>query len=136
MKVVSAALVTLAMLAAGLSGAAPAQAAPYPHSVPTTCIASPRPPTGVVTAMHRPAVRFKIAAGTAHPRTKITYKIIKKGTTTPRVIGKRQYYGHSVIWLLTRVPKGTYTVKFRTNFGAASVYKNCSTKYTMKVVKR
>lgn len=134
MKVLSAALVTLAMLAAGLTGAAPAQADPYPHTVPTTCRATPRPPTGVVSVKHRPAVRFKIAAGSTHPSTKVGYKMTKKGGGLVRT-GVRVYRGYSVIWLLNRVPVGKYTVKFKTQFSADSVYKNCSTKFTMKVVK-
>ncbi len=135
MKVLSAALATLALLVGGLTTAGPATAAPYPHSVPTTCKVIPKPKNATVRAGKRPAVVFKIAAGNAQPITKVKVKAIRiKTTTKPRkVMWKtvRHYRGYRTIWLLKRLPVGKYKIKFRTSFGEESVYKQCGTRYVL-----
>lgn len=132
MKVLSAALVTLALLAAGLTGASPATAAPYPHSVPTVCKAVPKP-SKTIKVGQTPKVKFRIVAGTAHPRTPVTIKAVKAKKVVWTM--KKRYKGKKVLWTLKKLPVGKYKVKYRTSFKATSVYKDCGTKYTLKVVR-
>lgn len=133
MKVLSVALAALALLLSGLAMPSPASAAPYPHSVPTTCRAVAKP--SIVRVGARPAVAFKIkVAGNAHPRTRVLVKAVNVKTHQVKWVTTRPYPGHRVIWLLKRLPVGTYKIKYRTSFAAMSVYKNCRASYKTRVV--
>jgi hypothetical protein len=133
MKVLSVALAALALLVGGLAMPSSASAAPYPHSVPTTCRAVAKP--SLVRAGTRPAVAFKIkVAGNAHPRSRVFVKAVNVKTHQVKWITVRPYPGHRVIWLLKRLPVGSYKIKYRTSFASLSVYKDCRASYKIRVV--
>ncbi|MFT3873101.1 MAG: hypothetical protein QM714_10705 [Nocardioides sp.] len=133
MKVLSAALVSLTLLFGGLTAASPANADPYPHSVPTVCVAKPKPRSGRIHAGRRPPMRFLVQAGGAHP----TAKFVVKAKSAKKLQWKlpRTYHGHAEVFLLRKLPVGKYTIRVKTRFAADSVYKNCKTKYSLKVVR-
>jgi hypothetical protein len=134
MKALSGALAALALVIAGLvTGAAPAAAAPYPHTVPTTCTVQPKP--GKIRIGQRPAVSFKLQAGTVKPRTKVAVKAIKLSPRAKRWTAVRIYHGHRAIWLLKRLPAGKYRIKYRATFKANSVFMDCRVSHKLKVVR-
>ncbi len=131
MKVLSAALVSLTLLFGGLTAASPANADPYPHSVPTVCVAKPKPRSGRVHVNRRPAMRLNVQAGGAHP----TARFVVKAKSGKKLQWKlpRTFHGHPEVYLLRKLPQGKYVIRVKTRFADQSVYKNCKTKYTLKV---
>jgi hypothetical protein len=139
MKVLSGVLTALVVVVAGLAGGSPAVAGgtPYPHSIATVCKSVPKP--GVITVKARPKVRFKIrvAGTTLVPRTKVAVRAVKKPKSTHTVAWEvtRRYRGRAVVWSLPKLPQGTYSLRFRTKFRAASVFKDCRSRATIKVTR-
>lgn len=132
MKVLSTVLVALVMVVGGLTVASPASAKPYPHTVPTVCKAVPKPATIRVGA--RPAVAFRIlVSGYAHPKARVDIKAVRTGTRQVMWTTSKYYPGHRAIWLLKRLPKGQYKIKFRTSFRPQSIFMDCRTRYTLTV---
>lgn len=140
MKILSGVLTALVLVVAGLAGGSPAVAGetPYPHSIKTVCKSVPKP--GVITVKDFPRGRFNIrVVGTVPytPKTKVQVKAIKTVSkkVTNKVIWKvtKRYRGKAVIWTFPKLPRGAYTLRFQTKFGSTSVFKNCHSRFLIKV---
>jgi hypothetical protein len=121
MKVITG-LVAAFLLVLGLTSA-PANATVYPHSIATTCHASP------AGGAH---VNFKMTAGTGKPKATVYIKVINRlGRVVKRLT--RYYRGVPVVWYVGPLRDGRYKVAFTTRTGPTSVYKNCSTSTRIRV---
>lgn len=116
-------LVVALVLGLGFTSA-PANATVYPHSIATTCTASP------AGGAH---VNFKMTAGTGKPKATVFIKVINsRGKVVKRL--SRYYRGTPVVWYVGPLRHGRYKVAFVTRTGPTSVYKNCSTSTRIRVL--
>jgi hypothetical protein len=134
MKALSGAVTASAVLVAGLVSAPPAAAAPYPHSIITSCGAVPR--SNVVHVGQRPVAKFSVlVTGNFSPETVLTIKAIRDSSHHVMWTDVRRYRGHAKRVRLHRLPLGVYTVRFKTAFDDDSVFRDCRARFVLSVVR-
>ncbi len=124
--VVAVATTTIATLGSMLVAPA-AQAAPYPRSVDTDCIAVAD--DNRVRPREQVKVKFKwTAEGNLTPSGRVEYAVIRKGTG---VVDRGAFYSNSrsesSVNFFRFSRSGTYYVRFATDTRRDSIFRDCST---------
>lgn len=119
MKIITGALTSLLLGTGALVAAAPAQAAPYPHTVATSC--SVTAPQSAWLEGDTVVVNANVRAGNGSP------------TGTVRVNGVAGGEGARAAG---RLPVGSHTVSMSYEPGATSVFKPCAAAVTVRVMER
>lgn len=123
---VAAATTTIAALGSMLIAPA-AQAAPYPRSIDTQCVAVAA--DSKVAPGDRVKVKFKwTAEGNITPKGRVNYTVIRKGTGK---VEKGFFWSgakkQASVNFFSFARRGNYYVEFQTATSKDSVFRNCST---------
>ncbi|MGD9961718.1 hypothetical protein [Nocardioides sp.] len=111
-----------------------AHADPYPHTVDTTCHA--RLQDSTITRRIKPQVAFRITTqGNATPNARVGIRISRDSNERTVLRTSRYYSGGTENWAFPRLKAGRYTIVFRAQTAARSVYKNCSDASFLRVTR-
>ena len=134
MKVLTGLVTALIVSISGLVLAPAANAAPYPHTVPTDCHA--RLLDSKITTKQKPSAFFRITTqGNYTPSARVTIRITRNSTGRTVERAQRFYNGGTEKWTFSRLGKGTYTVSFRAQTADRSVFKNCNDASFLRVTR-
>lgn len=136
MKKFATLIATSALAFAGLVVAPGASVAaePYPQTVATKCSVRTNTPVRKGRAI-RARVRWT-SAGNAQPAGKVRVRLVRKRDGKVIRSRIRTFSGNPMVFKFKRVRVGRYAVKVRTITASTSVFKGCSARAGVRVVRR